>query len=246
MIILDRGEDLSIADIGEQLEFFLGSSPATQLPFVMSAMEIDFVQRILAPINQHGVSNNTTAVVILDPPSDTELVRQVKAISIYQPNATAVTVTIQLNDNATLRIILVITLEQFDTLQYNDGEGFRVIDANGNIKVIESAAPAQLHVLDQTNPAATTLTDAYTVPASNKFTFSITVTNRSAVSTSFRLSIAIAGAADSDEQYIAYDLPISGNGIYQTASYDINATDVIRVYATLATLSFSITGKLYA
>lgn len=52
-------------------------------------------------------------------------------------------------------------------------------------------------VLSQTNPSATTLTDSYTVPAATQaIVSSISVANRSAISTSFRISVAIAGAAD--------------------------------------------------
>lgn len=99
-------------------------------------------------------------------------------------------------------------------------------------------------VLAQSDPAAATLTDAYIVPASTQTIIStICVTNRSAVATSFRISVAINGAADSNPQYIAYDVPIGGNeSIYLTLGITIDATDVIRVYATLATLSFNIFG----
>jgi hypothetical protein len=246
MIILDRGEDTTIPDTGELLEFLLGGASVSPLPFIVSAIELDDVNREFIPLNQHGVSNGATPVTILDQPSDTELSRQLKALSIYNPNVANTTVTVRFNDNAVTRIIIVTTLEQFDTLQYNDGEGFRVIDGNGNLKLITSAAPAETFVIDQTNPGAASLTDAYVVPAGFKFEFKATVINRSATPTAYRLSIAIAGAADSNEQYIAFDVPIAGNGIYQSSSYKINATDVIRVYATLATLSFTITGTLYA
>jgi hypothetical protein len=246
MIILDRGEDTTIPDTGELLEFLLGGASVSPLPFIVSAIELDDVNREFIPLNQHGVSNGVTPVTILDQPSDTELSRQLKALSIYNPNVANTTVTIRFNDNATTRIILVTTLEQFDTLQYNDGEGFRVIDGNGNLKLIESSAPAETFVVDQTNPGAASLTDAYTVPAGNKFEFKYVVANRSGTSTSFRVSVAIAGAADSNEQYLSYDTPIIGNDIYESPIFFINATDVIRVYATLATLSFNISGKLYA
>ena len=47
-------------------------------------------------------------------------------------------------------------------------------------------------VLGQSKPGATTLTDAYTVPALTQATISsIVVTNQSSVATSFRISIAI-------------------------------------------------------
>ena len=101
-----------------------------------------------------------------------------------------------------------------------------------------------LKVLSQTNPGAATLTDSYTVPGATSATVStITVANRSATATSFRISVAIAGAADNNVQYIAYDVPISGNDtIGFTIGVTLAATDVVRVYATLATLSFNVFG----
>ena len=99
-------------------------------------------------------------------------------------------------------------------------------------------------VLGQSDPSAATLTDAYTVPAlTEAVVSSVTVTNRSASATSFRLSIAVAGAADSDEQYIVYDAPIRGNEtISLTLGVTLATTDKFRVLATLATLSFNIFG----
>ena len=93
----------------------------------------------------------------------------------------------------------------------------------------------------QRNPAAATLEDLYTVPALTQIAARITVANRSGVATSFRIAVAIAGAADSVEQYKAYDTPILGNDIYEKM-ITANAADVIRVRATLATLSFTLDG----
>lgn len=101
-----------------------------------------------------------------------------------------------------------------------------------------------LKVLGQSNPGATSLTAAYTVPASTEAVIStITIANRSTTATSFRVSIAVAGAADSNEQYIYYDIPIAGNDTFAaTLGIALAATDVVRVYAAAATLSFNITG----
>lgn len=98
--------------------------------------------------------------------------------------------------------------------------------------------------LCQSKPSATTLTDCYTVPAATSAVVStITVANQSSTPTSFRISIAIAGAGDTGAQYIAYDVPIAGN---ETITLSLGAglatTDVVRVYATLATLSFNVLG----
>ena len=104
---------------------------------------------------------------------------------------------------------------------------------------------AQVHKnLGQSKPAATTLTDLYTVPASTSSIVStITVCNQSAVATAFRISIAPAGAADATSQYIAYDVPIAGNEVMTfTLGLSMATTDKIRVYNTLATLSFGAYG----
>lgn len=100
-------------------------------------------------------------------------------------------------------------------------------------------------VLGQSNPSAATLTDAYTVPGSTQAVVSsITIANRSATATSFRISVAVAGAADNNKQYIAYDAPIAGNdSVDFTLGMTLGAADVVRVYATLATLAFNIFGE---
>jgi hypothetical protein len=98
-------------------------------------------------------------------------------------------------------------------------------------------------VLGQSNPAATTLTDAYTVPASTQSVVSsIVIANRGAA-TSYRLSVAVAGAADANQQYLAYDVAIGANEMHTlTLGVSLQTTDKVRVYATLATLSFNIFG----
>ena len=99
-------------------------------------------------------------------------------------------------------------------------------------------------VLGQLNPSAATLTDLYVVPGSTEAIVStLTVVNRSSTATSFRVSVAIAGAANADKQYIYYDLPIGGNDSFAaTLGLTLAATDKVRVYATLATLSFNLFG----
>lgn len=101
-----------------------------------------------------------------------------------------------------------------------------------------------LKVLAQVDPTAATLTDAYTVPASTSVaSSSIVVANRSATPTTFRISVAVAGAADANKQYIAYDVALGANAVVTLViGITLAATDKIRVYATLATVSFNIFG----
>ena len=99
-------------------------------------------------------------------------------------------------------------------------------------------------VLGQSNPSAATLTDAYTVPASKAAVISsVMVANRSATATAFRITVSPAGAADANQHAIYYDIPIGGNNTFAgTLGITLATTDVLRVYATLATLSFNIFG----
>jgi len=245
MIILDTPVDEE--NTGDSLQLSLGVAPTNPLYFTTSAVEFDDPNESVTLLNNSGIILGTDALTILDSPSDSGRTRQLKSLTVYNADIASSIITLILNDNGILVTILTITINIGDTLQYNDGEGFRVIDSNGNIKIISLAAPVVIEtfVENQTNPGAATLTDAYVVPT-GKFEFQVTVVNRSAVATAFRWSIAIAGAADNDIQYKAYDTAIAGNDIYVSETYKVNGTDVIRVYATLATLSFGINGILRA
>lgn len=99
-------------------------------------------------------------------------------------------------------------------------------------------------VLGQSDPSAATLTTIYTVPASTSAIISsITIANRSATPTSFRIAIRPAGAGIANQHYIAYDVPINNNeAITLTLGITLATTDVISVYATLATVSFNVFG----
>ena len=99
-------------------------------------------------------------------------------------------------------------------------------------------------VLGQSAPVAATPTDLYTVPALKyAVASSIVVCNRSAVATSFRISVAVAGAVVDNKQYLYYDIPIPANDTFiATIGITLATTDVVRVYATLATLSFNLFG----
>lgn len=99
-------------------------------------------------------------------------------------------------------------------------------------------------VLGQSSPLATTLTALYTVPALTSTVCSSLVVCNQGAATSYRLSVAVAGAADNAKQYLAYDVAIGANtSDTWTIGITLATTDVVRVYATLATLSFNLFGQ---
>lgn len=229
----------------KSLELVLGGAVGTELPFTSSATEL--TPNEYNSIELNGTSAGAVAVTIVDEPSADNAPVQLKALSIYQPNVADVEVIIQYNDTADAGspfTLIDLILKSGETLQYIDTRGFFVIDANGQEKIVTPEVfTVETPKVAQLNPSATTLTTLYTVPASTKFEGQIVAANRGAA-TSIRISIAIAGAADSVEQYIAYDLPIALNDTYvHPLQLKLSATDVVRVYATLATLSFTINGK---
>lgn len=105
-------------------------------------------------------------------------------------------------------------------------------------------------VLGQSNPSATTATTLYTVPTSTTETVvsTITVCNQASTAGSFRIAVRPAGASLSAAHYIAYDTPIAANDTVAltlgiTLNYSGGAGDVITVYASSATMSFSAFGS---
>jgi len=104
--------------------------------------------------------------------------------------------------------------------------------------------PINYKVLGQSNPAATTATTLYTVPASTQAIVStLSVTNTGATAATYRIAIRVAGAALATSQYIAYDTAITANNSTMlTLGISLNATDVITVYSSNTNLVFSAFG----
>jgi hypothetical protein len=99
-------------------------------------------------------------------------------------------------------------------------------------------------VLAQSAPSATTDTDVYTVGSGKQAIVStITVANRSASASSYRIAVRPAGATLANKHYLAYDVAIAANDTtVLTIGITLTATDVITVYALSANLSFGIYG----
>lgn len=104
--------------------------------------------------------------------------------------------------------------------------------------------PEVPQILAQVAPAGQTLTDAYTVPLKiNTVVSSIVVTNRNEGPAYFRISIAIAGAADTIAQYIYYNHVAMGNTSFvATIGVTLEESDVIRVRSDNGALSFNVLG----
>ena len=149
MIILDATP--------KSLEFKLGGAvSANELPFQASYLDLD----AFAPDNQDGVSNGAAAVTLVAAPGGSET-RQVKQFTIFNDDTAAADVIVQYNNNGTIRQMTEISVPANGTLVYTDGEGFRVINSNGEVLTpgIDTTAFAEI-------AAAETISGAWTFTTS--------------------------------------------------------------------------------
>ncbi len=97
-------------------------------------------------------------------------------------------------------------------------------------------------ILGQSAPGATSLTDVYTVPTGKNATLRILVANRGGSAATFRVAVSPNGDTISSEHYVAYDEALPANSSVTSSSKMLGDGDVVRVYASNANLSFSVTG----
>ena len=100
-------------------------------------------------------------------------------------------------------------------------------------------------VLGQSNPSATTATTLYTCPASTQTVIStITICNQAATSATYRIAVRPNGATLALEHYVVYDASIPANTTTAyTLGITIDASDILTVYSSSATLSFNAFGS---
>ena len=120
-------------DTTTQLLQFTLSASVTTNQLVFSATYQDYTSTSFTPIENDGVSNNTTAVTIVSSPASSTQ-RLIKNIVIQNADTASATVTIIYNNNSTLRNIIVATLAVGDQLIYEDGHGLSTVDTNGCLK----------------------------------------------------------------------------------------------------------------
>lgn len=105
--------------------------------------------------------------------------------------------------------------------------------------------PVAYKVLGQSNPTANTLTTVYAVPANTQTVVStVTICNRSSITTTFSLAVIPAGAAIDDKHYINYDTTVPGNDtVALTLGLSLGNTDVISANVRNATVAISVFGS---
>lgn len=120
MIILDATD--------KSLEVDLAASVTTnQLPIVAAYVDIGSAHQDVSSIASNDTqTNDTTAVTAVAAPSSADA-REIKTLSIYNADTVSATVTVQLNNDSTLRGLITQVLETGETLEFTDTDGWKVI-----------------------------------------------------------------------------------------------------------------------
>lgn len=96
-----------------------GAVSTTQLPVVVSYVEItDADQSVNDIAESDTATNNTTAVTAVAAPAAGKT-RVIKALTVNNVDTAAATVKVQINNNGTIRLIVKATLAVDETLQYS-------------------------------------------------------------------------------------------------------------------------------
>ena len=100
-------------------------------------------------------------------------------------------------------------------------------------------------VLGQSNPAANTNADLYTVPANTSSVCStLVICNQAASAATFRVAVRPAGASIATQHYTSYDTNLNANdSITVTIGITLATTDVVTVRANTTTVSFNLFGS---
>jgi len=100
-------------------------------------------------------------------------------------------------------------------------------------------------VLGQISPTANTLSNVYTVPASNSAVIStITICNQTASNASYSIAVAPAGATDNIKHYLIRGGVVpAADSIGVTLGITVGATDQVRANASVANISFNVFGS---
>jgi hypothetical protein len=104
--------------------------------------------------------------------------------------------------------------------------------------------PTIYKILGQSNPALTSSTDLYTVPAATSAVCStLNIANLAVSSSTFRIAVIPSGSSLQAKNYLAYDTVVPANdSIGLTIGVTLGQYDKIQVYSSTISQSFNLFG----
>jgi hypothetical protein len=120
-----------------------GAATTTELPIVASY--VDVTTSAYTPGSSDTITTGSTAVTAVSAPV-VFTQRQVKMMTVFNADTVDAIVTVRYNNDGTTRILIKATLDPGSLLVYTDGEGWRVLDSNGQtLQAATTTAHASNH-----------------------------------------------------------------------------------------------------
>lgn len=219
-----------LQDTNDTLEVVLaGAITTSQLQCTVSWRDITTTG--YTPGGSRSNTNSTTPVTLVSAPASSTQ-RVIDNVTIYNADTASATVTVRIDDNGTEYILCKITLQNGETLEYSEGAGWRSLNTQGAVKLVELpgnyaiTSDMQSVVLgsDQTNNNAS----ANTIADVTGLSFSVTGGNKYW----FRFVIAYTSAATTTGSRWAINGPGSPTLLNYTSRYTVTATSETVNYAT--------------
>jgi len=117
---------ITLALTSTSLEMYLGGAVTTnELDWTVSYTHEYYAIGIAAEATNTGTSNGTTDVTMLDAPVAGAR-KHVRALSVYNKDTVAATVTIQINITTADRVVIKHTLAAGEVLHYENNQGWYV------------------------------------------------------------------------------------------------------------------------
>lgn len=212
-----------------------GAVTTNQLPCFASYRDI--TTTAYTPGRNALNTNSTTDIDLVGAP-DSSTQRVIDFLSVYNADTVSATVTIKLDANGTEYILWKGILQTGEKLQYNDSDGFKVLDTNGLLKTANynnMTVPAvnTLNVVvlsgDQTNnnASANTMQDvtglSFAVTAGQTYWFEFVI-DYTAAATTTGSRWAINGPATTRLSYTSeYSLTTTTKTVNNVVAYDTPA-----------------------
>ena len=97
-------------------------------------------------------------------------------------------------------------------------------------------------ILGQNMPAAGVDTNLFTVATGTQAQFNIFLCNQAGSQDQFTIALVPFTGTETSATYIAYNTPLTANGIFSVGGLYLNSGDQVRILSVNGTISFTATG----
>jgi hypothetical protein len=207
-----------------------GAVNTNELPINVGFKEISSVGESQRATD--GITTGGTAVDVLQ--GSAGLRRLIQAMSIYNADLAAVTVTVRLyNATGTTRVITTVILQTLETLMYDEESGFYCLDVNGNRKTNASGTSGVTSTADSKAVQASSQISSYAAVAGVPASVASTSSQASSIAAAI-VPASINSVSSAASSHIAAVVPASVNSVSSAVSALSTASQTATTWSTVS------------